>query len=639
MSATHISVAGRAVSLLTGYPREACVHHVFGAIAQNEPNSLAIVTDNKSITYAEIDAVSNQLARRLSRLGVVPGSIVAFLTKRSANSIIGWLAALKCGATYMPLDPTYPLKSLEFIVADAKPTLILAQNEFFNIAEAISTGEVFKLEDELRNSSAEPPEVLPVPCQATDRAYILYTSGSTGRPKGVQVAHRGVIRLVRNQFCINLSSADIQLFTSALGFDFATHNVWGSLLNGGRLAIVEGQHLSLDQIAYAIEKFSITTIGLSTAVFHLFVEQRLESLRPLKQIVVGGDILSVEHAKRMLEHLPQCRLINGYGPTENTTFTTFYDVPSSGWGTGPIPIGRAIEHTTVYILDELGQPVPLGETGFLWTGGDGVALGYLNRPELTAERFVPDPFASEPDALMYATGDLARVRPDGEIEFLGRKDRQVKISGKRIELDEIEMVLRQDYATDDAIVMLQSLGGDDKRIVAFVKPVYGTDSTNHLDSLRTRIADRLPDYMMPSAIRIVDTFPMTPNGKVDREALLNESASPLVRTTDIVLPADELERQLAQIWQTALKLDMVGRNENFFDLGGKSLHLMRIHAELKKEIAPHIDIVQLFRNPTIAGLANFLRKGSRENKLEVLTHQRAERQRAALKRARRTPKD
>lgn len=600
-------VAAPVEPLLEGYPRDATVPELFAAWAAATPDAPALESDCATYTYRQLDEATNRLARRFVRSGAGPGTVIAFLTNRSTETVVGWLAALKCGAAFMPLDPAYPRELLEYMVADAEPSLVLAQTGPCAAYPDLCGRPCLSLEAELAASATEDASRLSVERTATDLAYVMYTSGSTGKPKGVRVHHRGIVRLVRGQDMLPIAPGDCFLLSSALTFDVCTHDIWGPLLNGGRLAVVRSTNLTLDQIADAIARFRVTTLNLTSAIFHLFVDHRLGSLKPLATLIVAGDVMSPVHARRALEALPGTRIINAYGPTENTTFTTWYDLTNEGWGGGPVPIGRALAHTTTYVLDENNRPVAEGETGFLWTGGDGVALGYLNRPELNAERFLADPFASEAGALMYGTGDLARVLPGGDIEFLGRKDRQVKIAGKRIELDEIEMVLREDDEVADAMVLVETLGGDDKRIVAFAKPAPGATAEGYRDRLVGRLRHSLPEHMIPNDLRIVDAFPMTANGKVDRKALLTGPGNAVARRTrHITAPANTHEVQLAEVWKWALGLDEVGRDENFFDLGGKSLHLMRIHAEIKSRLGLRVDIVELFRRPTIAELAAFL---------------------------------
>jgi amino acid adenylation domain-containing protein len=618
----------------SSYDRDATIHRVFATVAEAQPDAPAICDEFGVISYAALDTLTNRIARRMIERGVRPGTVVGFLTIRSRDAVIGWLAALKCGAAYMPLDPTYPVAALDYMVRDAAPALVLAQRDHFDTNRALAGRSVLILEEEW--SAAHTYDGAPLPDRGTalDPAYVMYTSGSTGKPKGVLVPHRGVVRLVRQQTLANLTPNDCILFTAALTFDVAARDVWGALLNGGRLAIVSGTQLSLDQIAEAIAQHGVTAIHTTAALFHLFVDHRLEALRPLKTLVVGGDVMSPAKAMTAVEALPNLCLINAYGPTENSTISTWYQVSREGWGDGPVPIGKPIAHSTAYILDDDLQPVPIGVPGMLWTGGDGVALGYLNRSELTNERFRPDPFDSDPNARMYNSGDLAQWRTDSNIEFIGRKDRQVKISGKRIELDEVEHEIRSDLAVMDAAVALQSRDGDDKRIVAFVKLNVDHREQGAHGKLMARLRSTMPAHMLPAELHIVDDFPVTPHGKIDRKSLLESRSTAASWRTATASIEDDLEKRIAQIWCDVLKLSSIGRSENFFDLGGKSLHLIQVHALLRQSIAPTLDVVDLFRRPTVADLAAHLREGGSLKTSSDDARSRASRQRSAMEHAR-----
>ena len=350
---------------------------------------------------------------------------------------------------------------------------------------------------------------------------MMYTSGSTGCPKGVMIPHRGIVRLVSDCNFVNLGREEVILHLAPLSFDASTFELWGALLNGGKLVILPAPHPSLNDIAEAIRVNGVTTLWLTAGLFHLMVESCLDGLRPLRQLIVGGDVLSPPHVAKALKALPSCRIVNGYGPTENTTFTCCYAIPQNTPPSGPIPIGSAIQDTTVYVLDADRRPVPVGEEGELYAGGAGVALGYLNQPELTAERFVDDPFARRTGARLYRTGDRVRQRPDGTIEFLGRADRQIKLSGKRVELDAIEAHLRAEETVRDAAVVARVDSAGRRSVAAFVTP---RDLDPH--ALRRSLRARLPDFMVPASITVVQSLPLSPNGKVDRAQLAHLESGP-----------------------------------------------------------------------------------------------------------------
>jgi amino acid adenylation domain-containing protein len=632
------TVAGEnAPPVLPAYPRDCSVCDVFQFYSACFPDRPAVLYKGGNLSYGDLDALTNRLARRLIARGAGRGSVVAFLTNRSVETIVGWLAALKCGAAYLPLDPLYPEALLGYMLEDCKPALVLAERDLVRSGFRLGQRDVLVLEDEIEKAQDESPTALQVPIAPMDTAYLMYTSGSTGRPKGVVIPHRGIVRLVRDQNYMTFDDREVYLLLSALAFDVSTWEVWGALLNGSRIAVVKTPRLSIDQIADAVAEFGVTSIYLTSALFHAVVDQNIEALDGLKQVLVGGDIMSPEHSYKVMERFPEIQLINAYGPTEATTYCVCYRLPLGGWGGGSVPIGVPLRHTDAYILDEALKPVPAGEVGMLWTAGDGVAKGYLNRPELTAERFREDPFRGD-GSLMYLTGDLARTRPDGLIECLGRIDRQVKINGKRIELDEIELNLRQDPRLMDAIVVLRQLGHDEKRIAAFLKPKPGVagEGLSHavLDGLRTK----LPAHMVPHEAIVVASFPLTANGKVDRTRLLElgAAAQPAIVTAQAA-PALGLEERLAAIWARELKTSAaaIARDANFFDLGGSSLHMIKIHAAIERELGVRLPIADLFAHPRIADLAAHIEGRGQVRGGAAEAQSRAARHSAMVRRAQR----
>jgi non-ribosomal peptide synthetase component F len=401
-----------------------------------------------------------------------------------------------------------------------------------------------------------------------------------------------------------------------LAFDASTFEIWGALLNGGKLAVLSALYPSLDDIAAALARHQVTTLWLTAGLFHLMVDQRLQGLAPLQQLIAGGDVLSPPHVAKVLRALPRCQLINGYGPTENTTFTCCYGVPRDFDEGGAVPIGKPIAHTQVYVLDEAGVPVADGHEGELHTGGAGVALGYLNRPELTAEKFIANPFASSP-SLMYRTGDRVRRRADGNLEFLGRVDRQLKINGKRVELDEIEACIRRSGLVKDAAVT--SFAGEfgARRVAAYVTSSAGAadaaeDAFHSVDDLRFFLKQELPDYMIPASITVLDVLPLSPTGKVDRAKLPKPIAAKSAGISAVggaapgTAPRNDIEAALLQIWRQVLGTEAVGVNDNFFDLGGTSLQLMQVHATMATIMKNGITVIDLFQYPRIGAMAAWL---------------------------------
>jgi aspartate racemase len=430
----------------------------------------------------------------------------------------------------------------------------------------------------------------------------MYTSGSTGQPKGVNIIHRGVVRLVKETNYVNLTADEVFLQLAPLSFDASTFEIWGSLLNGAKLILMPPHMPSLKDLGRVIAQHQVTTLWLTAGLFHMMVEERLEDLKPVHQLLAGGDVLSVPHVRKVLRELKDCQLINGYGPTENTTFTCCCSITESQIGTS-VPIGRPIANTQVYILDALLQPVPVGVPGELYIGGAGLARGYLNSPDLTAEKFIPNPFSDDPDVRLYKTGDLARYLPDGNIEFMGRLDNQVKIRGFRIELGEIEAVLAQHPAVQESVVIVHEDSSHDKRLIAYL--VFAEPA---IETIRSFLKERLPDYMIPNAFVPIEAMPLTPNGKIDTSAL----PAPRMpqREGAFVPPRTLLEERLACIWVEILGIEsfhfgpsQINIHDNFFELGGHSLAAARLISRVREVFLVQLPIRRLFEFPTIAELA------------------------------------
>jgi amino acid adenylation domain-containing protein len=618
---------------LPAYPRDLSVHAVFRWYARRTPDAVALMQDGAVVTYGGLAERANRLARQLEHRGIVQGSVVGLLTSRSINSVVAWLATLKCGAVYLPLDPAYPPEHLAFVIGDAAPGVVLADEALIASGVRVPGFDVLSLEGELAASATASPAENDAAVDPMAPAYIMYTSGSTGRPKGVVVPHRAIVRLVRDQNYARFASDEVFLSLAPLAFDASTFEIWGALLNGAKLGIVGCTSPSLDAIAGAIRDYQVTTLWLTAGLFHVFVDCDLDGLRSLRQLLAGGDVLSPVRVKKAQAALPQCRLINGYGPTENTTFSCCYIVPREDWS-GAVPIGRPIAHTDAYILDADMQPVADGDVGQLCVAGDGLSLGYLNRPELSAEKFVSVSIAGRPEERLYLTGDQVRRRPDGNIEFLGRNDRQVKIDGKRIELDEIELSLRRDARLADAVVVLRKLPSDIMRVAAFLKPASVPAPEDFAERLLADLRQKVPAHMVPHEVTVVEAFPLTSNGKVDRAALL-ELGTRTAPPPSAAAFGSDLEANIARIWSDVLKLSQIDPNANFFDLGGTSLQMVRIHAELRQRLASEINIVDLFAHPRVSDLARFLDGRSQAADASSAARMRAARQTAMLRNAQR----
>jgi amino acid adenylation domain-containing protein len=563
------------------------------------PEAVAIVFDDSQVTYWELNELANRLAHHLQKLEVRPETLVGLYLEQSVEMVVGLLGILKAGCAYVPLDPEYPTERLEFMLRDTALQVLVTQSA---LSQRLSNpGQVVYLDGD-RKIVEKGADRNPVSLtQAKNLAYVMYTSGSTGQPKGVCVTHRAVIRLVRGTSYAKFSSEEVFLQLAPLGFDASTFEIWGALLHGARLVVLTAQQPTLDEIGEAIRLYQITSLWLTAVVFHIMVSERIEALKPLRQLLAGGDVLSLSHVETARRELNGCRLINGYGPTEGTTFSCCYEVPLEDALGDTVPIGRPISNTTIYILDAHQQPVPIGVRGELYIGGDGLARGYWNRPELTADKFVPHPFTNQSGARLYQTGDWARYRPDGHIEFLGRMDNQVKIRGYRIELSEIEATLEQQESVRQAIVLARETALGDKQLVAYVIPAKKGAPAN--EELRAKLAARLPDYMIPNLYVLLEAFPLTPNGKVDRKALPPPVWKKRGRTGTTVTPRTHTEKKLAEIWCQLLGLEEVTIHDHFFALGGHSLLAMRLSTRIHLVLGVNFPISEIFEAPTLESLA------------------------------------
>jgi amino acid adenylation domain-containing protein len=578
------------------------IPEAFAAIAASVPQRVALCGDGPPLTYGALAARADTVAAALAARNVGAGDRVGLYANRSADAIAAILGVLKCGAACVPFDTSYPRNLLRHIYADSAPAAMLVDTSLSQADTAqFWSGEALSLAATL----ARPPSPLTLRTpRAADPAYVMYTSGSSGRPKGVLVPHRGVLRLVLGNDYAQLGPEAVILQLAPLSFDACNFEIWGALLNGGRLAVLANPYPSLVEIGAAIAAQGVNTLWLTAGLFHLMVDNNLAGLAPLRQLIAGGDVLSPPHVVRALQGLPGCRLINGYGPTENTTFSCCYTIPEDYPGDTALPIGRAIRGTDIHVLDEHQQPLVSGSEGELCVGGEGLALGYLNRPELTARAFLPHP--QRPGERLYRTGDRVRLRVDGNLEFLGRIDRQVKINGKRVELDEIEACLRGTGLVQDAAVVTEGAAASGpRRIVAFVTTAAG--ELDH-EKLRRALRAELPDFMQPAAITQLPALPLSPTGKVDR-VRLPQLAS---RQGEVKGRAAQgaTEALLLEVWKRVLGRNEVGVEDNFFDLGGTSLGLMEVHASITRSLASDLTVVEMFQYPRISALAARLAQSS-----------------------------
>jgi amino acid adenylation domain-containing protein len=594
------------------YPRDASAVDLFREWARRTPHAVAISGQLAQLTYREVEEQSNRLAHHLRRRGARPGTIVAFCSERTAQVPVIMLAILKTGAAYLSLDTSYPAARLALMVEDSRPAVLVVQEHVRPLLDAtlarLSRGtpvpDLVSLDQDrtaIADESVEPPDVA-VPPDAV--AYVCYTSGSTGLPKGACVPHRGIARLVRNNNFVNFQPDDTVLLFAPIAFDGSTIEVWGPLLNGARLAVFPPGLPSLAELASFIRSRRVTRLFLTTGLFHQIADEQVEQLGGLRSMLAGGEVLSPVHAARILTRWPKIEVINGYGPTENTTLTTTHVLTSAPPTDRPLPIGRPLNNSTVYVLDANRQPVPIGVPGELYTGGDGLALGYLRRPELTAERFLPDPFDSAPGARLYRTGDLARWRPDGTLEFLGRADRQVKLRGFRIEPAEVETVLTQHPDVGQAAVLLES-GPAGPRLVGYIAGRNGTRPDPA--AVRAHVAALVPDHMVPAVLVPLQEIPLNANGKVDRTALPAADLAAGPGRPPFVAPRDAIEVRLAAIWEKTLGVSPVGMHDSFFQLGGHSMSGVRLFARIEREFGRRLPLASLFQHPTVEQLAERLR--------------------------------
>jgi amino acid adenylation domain-containing protein len=579
------------------YPQDTCVHELFEAQVRRTPQATAVECAGATLTYAELNTRANQVAHALRARGVEPDERVAICVERGLDMMVALLGVLKAGGAYVPLDPAYPAERLRFMVEDSAPLVVLTQPQlahlFADVSDRLAVIELGPASPTWRDQ----PESDPVRGALTPHhlAYVIYTSGSTGTPKGVAIAHRNTVNLL--QWARASFSGDVlarTLSSTSLTFDLAVFECFVPLIVGGTVTIVR------DALDLARDPVDVTLINTVPSAAQTLVQ--LDRVPTTVRVVnVAGEPLSRELVARLFASTPIERVCNLYGPSETTTYSTVLSMDRATWQ--EVHIGRPIANTRIYIVDGSGEPVPVGVTGELYIGGAGVARGYWNRPALTAERFVRDPFVTDADARMYRTGDLGRWRPDGTIEFLGRNDSQVKIRGFRIELGEIETRLRACAGIDDAAVVAREDTPGEKRLVAYYTSAAGEDVG--AQALRTQLAATLPEHMVPSAYVRLTSLPLTPNGKLDRKAL-PAPGSEAYAARVYEAPVDEVEAAVAAIWTEVLKVERVGRRDNFFALGGHSLLAVTVAAAMRRR-GWQVDVRAFFATPTLADLAAAVR--------------------------------
>ncbi|MEP0870626.1 amino acid adenylation domain-containing protein [Trichocoleus desertorum AS-A10] len=582
----------------TAYPKSQCIHQLFEAQVEKSPDAIAVQFDDKQFTYQALNQGSNQLARYLQKLGVGAKALVGVCLDRSTELVAALLSILKVGGAYVPLDPTYPSERLRFMIEDAQVPVLLTQTQYREQFQDCSV-QVICIDQEWAAIAQESENNLPSQVTAEDLAYVVYTSGSTGQPKGVTVPHRAVNRLVCNTNYIQIHPGDRVAQVSNVSFDAATFEIWGALLNGAQLIGIDREiSLSPLKFATALAQQQIDILFLTTALFNQVASEVPTAFHRLRYLLFGGEVADLQRVRAVIQAGVPKHLLHVYGPTESTTFASWYEIQELPQTTTSLPIGRPVANTQLYILDAQLRPVSIGAKGELYIGGDGLATGYLNQSKLTAEQFIS--YKNEASYL-YKTGDLARYQSDGNIEFLGRTDNQVKLRGFRIELGEVEAALQQHPQVQAAIAMLQSSDTNGQSLVAYIVPSQKPASTTL--ELRSFLKAKLPEYMIPSAIAVLETLPLTPNGKVDRRALPPVSLASVAGITAAQAPQTEIEQKLAAIWMRLLGLPQVGVHDNFFELGGHSLLATQLMSRIRDVLQVEVPLRSLFEAPTIAGLA------------------------------------
>ncbi|MBG1258986.1 non-ribosomal peptide synthetase [Nostoc commune] len=580
------------------YPKDKCIHQLFEEQVEKTPNNIALVFEDQQLTYAELNRKANQLAGYLQTLGVKPEVIVGLCVERSLEMIIGLLGILKAGGAYLPLDPTLPKESLDFRLQDAQASLVINLDTDWNI--------IAQYDDDNPKSEVTTENLV----------YVVFTSGSTGRPKGVAIEHQQLVNYLNSiTERLNLPTAANFASVSTLAADLGNTVIFPSLCTGGTLHIISSQRVA-DSAALAEYNRQHSIDCLKIVPSHLaslLASAPSQSILPRQRLILGGEIATWDLIEQIQQQAPDCLIFNHYGPTEATVGVTTFAVQNNqaSHNSKTVPLGRPLANIQIYLLDQQMQPVPIGVPGELYIGGASLVRGYLNRPELTAERFIANTFGNSKCDRLYKTGDLARYLPDGNIEFIGRLDNQVKIRGFRIELSEIETVLCQHPEVQQAVVLLR----EDKRLIAYIVPKQ--KQTPSVSNMHRFLREKLPEYMMPSAFVILKALPLMPNGKVNRSALPEPDGYRPELEATYQPPQTEIEEAIAIIWQEALNVQKVGIDDNFFELGGHSLLIVQIHSKLKKLFNQDLSITDLFEHPTISSLVKFLSpEKSEESSLE-----------------------
>ena len=595
------------------YPRQLCIHELVEAQVARTPDASAVEHGGQRLTYRELNERANQLARFLRKRGVGHESRVGICLRRSLELPVALFAVLKAGAACLPLDPAYPKERLTYMLEDSETSLVLSQPGLLSEVTDFQA-EVVNLEPNWKLFEGESQENVRSSVEPENLAYVIYTSGSTGKPRGVLLTHGGLVNHnVAATKIFGLTPTDRMSQFASISFDIAIEEIFPTWISGGSLIVrEEDASLAVGDFLRWVDQNRVTALDLPTAYWHELVRELAESSIKLPKSLRVGDRRWRESTVWRIEDMVQIagtkvRWVNTYGPTETSVIVTSYEPKADEEIPAVLPIGRPIANTKIYILSKNLQPLPVGVAGDLFVSGPGLARGYLNRPEITAEKFVADPFSSEPSARMYKTGDLARYLPSGEIEFAGRTDDQVKIRGYRVELEEIEAVLGSHAGVHEVVVVARENSSGEKTLVAYLVP--SRESVPTASELRTFLKQRLPHYMVPAAVVLLEAMPKTPNGKVDKRALPAPTAADFAATQEYIAPTNELERKLARIWEAILDKKPVGIRDNFFELGGHSLLAARLMHRIEQQLGQRLPLAALLQAPTIEQLSGLMSQG------------------------------
>ncbi|AFY49162.1 amino acid adenylation enzyme/thioester reductase family protein [Nostoc sp. PCC 7524] len=585
------------------------LHELFTTQVERTPNAIAVKFEQQQITYQELNNRANQLAHHLHTLGVQQETLVGVCLERSLEMVVCLLGILKAGGAYVPIDPEYPQERIAYMLEDSQIQVLLTQEKLLNQIPHHQAHTIC-VDTEWNKISTQPKTNPQSEVKADNLAYVIYTSGSTGKPKGAMNTHKGICnRLLWMQETYQINSTDSILQKTPFSFDVSVWEFFWTLLTGARLVIAQpGGHRDSNYLINLIIQEQITTVHFVPSMLQMFLASRgIEKCTSLQRVICSGEALPVDLQNRFFERL-DCELYNLYGPTEAAIDVTFWQCQKHS-NLKTVPIGRPIANTQIYILNEHLQPVDVGVIGEMYIGGVGVARGYWNRPELTNEKFIPNPFKKSKlvSERLYKTGDLARYLPDGNLEYIGRVDYQVKIRGYRIEIGEIENTLCLHSQVREAVIIARNHQNLEKQLVAYI--TYDSEKPT-LNSLRDFLKAKLPDFMIPAAFVMLEALPLTPSGKVDRKALPQPDISHFIEINDFVAPRNQVEAQLVKIWSDILNLPQIGVKDNFFALGGNSLKALHLISKIEQDFGKEIPLATLLKNPVITDLAAVIQDSS-----------------------------